>query len=172
VDGFGAAYHVLSVSRHINAECRAGEINLTNQLHAAIENHDLWPIVELRAPRSESHYRAIVIGFRANRCALKRARAGHGIGTDHLGTGDIEQENLTREPIREIPSERTHGGAVSRNYGRPAEPVIGLTEVNHSLVRGTVKLVNIEIEPISDKHVSIARDPVKDVPSAGAGDAE
>jgi hypothetical protein len=44
--------------------------------------------------------------------------------------------------------------------------------VNHALIGSTVKLVNIQVEAISDKHVPIAGDPVKDVTSAGAGDAE
>ena len=83
--------------------------------------------MELRTPGSESHHCAVVVGFRANRCALKRTSAGHRVGTDHLATGDIEQEDLAREPVREIPGKGTYGGAVSRNYGSPAEPVIGLT---------------------------------------------
>ena len=128
--------------------------------------------MELGTPGSESHHCAVIIRLRPNRRALKRAGARYGVGTDHLGTGDIEQEDLAREPVREIPGKRTYGGAVSRNYGRPAEPVIGLTEVNHWLVGVTVKLVDIEIKPIGNKHVSIARDPVKDVPGAGTGDAE
>ena len=172
MNGLCAACHVLSVSRHVNTESRAGEVDLANQVHVAIEDHYLRPVMELGAPGSESHHCAVVVGFRANRCALKRTSPRHGIGTDHLRTGDIEQEDLTREPVREIPGKRTHGGAVARDDGRPAEPVIGLTEVNHSLVRGTVKLVNIQVEAISDKHVPIAGDPVKDVTSAGAGDAE
>ena len=128
--------------------------------------------MELGAPGSESHHCAVVVGFRANRCALKRTSTRHGIGTDHLGTGDIEQEDLAREPVREIPGKGTYGGAVSRNYGSPAEPVIGLTEMNHSLVGSPIKLVDIEVEPIGNKHVPITRDPVKDVTRAGACDAE
>ena len=159
-------------ARHVDTESRAREVDRTDQVHVAIEHHYFRPIMELRTPRSKSHHCAVVVGFRANRCALKRTSAGHGVGTDHLGTGDIEQEDLAREPVREIPGKGTYCGAVSRNYGSPAEPVIGLTEVNHSLVGGPIKLVNIEVEPIGDKHVPIARDPVKDVPGAGACDAE
>jgi hypothetical protein len=44
--------------------------------------------------------------------------------------------------------------------------------VNHTLIGGPIELVDIEVEPISNKHVPIARDPVKDVTSAGAGYAE
>ena len=94
--------------------------------------------------------------IRANRRALSRSSARDGVGTDHLGTGDIEQEDLAREPVREIPGKRTYGGAVSRNYGSPTEPVIGLAEVNHPLVGRPVKLVDIEVEPIGNKHVPIA----------------
>jgi hypothetical protein len=162
----------LSVSRNVNTESRAREVDLTDQVHVVIEHHYFRPIMELRTPGSESHHCAVVVRFRANGCALKRTSAGHGVGTDHLGTGDIEQEDLAREPVREIPGKGTYGGAVSRNYGSPAEPIIGLTEVNHSLVGGPIKFVDIEVEPIGNKHVSVARDPVKDVPGAGAGDAK
>jgi hypothetical protein len=113
MNGLGAACHILSVGRHVNTERRAREIDLTNQVHVAIEDHYFRPVMELRAPRSESHYRAVVIGFRANGCALKLASAGHGVGTDHLSAGDIEQDNLTREPVREIRAKRTNGGAVA-----------------------------------------------------------
>ena len=128
--------------------------------------------MELRTPGSESHHCTVVVRFRANRCALKRTSAGHRVGTDHLGTVDIKQKDRAREPVCEIPGKGTYGGAISRNYGSPAEPVIGLTEVNHRLVGVTVKLVDIEVEPVGNKHVSIARDPVKDVPGAGTGDGE
>jgi len=123
--------------------------------------------MKLRTPGSESHHRAVVIRFRANGCALIHASAGHRVGTDHLGTGDIEQEHFACQPVvREISGERTHSGAVARDYGRPAEPVIRLTEVNHSLVGGAVKLLNIEVEAVGNKHVPIARDSVKDVAGA------
>ena len=62
--------------------------------------------MELCAPRSESHDCPVIVGFGANRRPLKRASAGHGIGTKHLGTGDIEQEDLAREPVREIRGKR------------------------------------------------------------------
>jgi hypothetical protein len=114
VNGLGAAYHVLSVARHVNTEHRARELDRTDKFDVAIEDHYFRPVVKLGAPRSESHDRAVVIRFRANGRALKRAIAGHGVGTDHLGTSDIEQEDLTREPVvREIPSKRTYGGAVA-----------------------------------------------------------
>ena len=172
MDGLGAAYHVLSVSRHVNTERRAWELDRTDQVHIAIEDHYFRPIMELGAPRSESHHCAVVVGFRANGSALILTGAGHRIGTDHLGAGDIEQEDLPREPVREIPRKRTHGGAVARDYGRPTEPVISLSEVNHSLVGGPIKLVNIEGEAISNKHIPITRDPVKNVTGAGGCDAE
>ena len=109
----GAADHVLSVSRHIDTERRAGEVDLTNQFHAAIEHHYLRPVMELRTPRRESHDRTIVVRFRTHGRALKRACAGHGMGTDHLGTGDIEQDDVAREPVRVIHAKRTHGGPVA-----------------------------------------------------------
>jgi len=109
---FGAAYHVLTVSRYVNAECRAGEVDLTNQLHVAIKDHDLRPVMELCAPRSKSHDRAVVVGFGAHGRALKRTRARDGIGTEHLGTIHIEQHNLAGEPVREICAKRTYRGAV------------------------------------------------------------
>ena len=58
--------------------------------------------MELGTPGSESRHCSIVIRLRANRSALKRTSAGHGVGTDHLGTGDIEQKDLAREPVGEI----------------------------------------------------------------------
>lgn len=169
----GATYHVLSVSRHVNTECRAGEIDLTNQLHAAVEDHYLRPVMELGTPGSESHHCAVVVGFGANGRALIHAGAGHRVGTDHLGAGNVEQNDLAREPvIRIIPGKRTHGRAVVRDYGRPAEPAIRKTEVNHSLVGGAVKLVDVEVEAVDDKHTAIAGNPVKDVTGTGAGDTE
>jgi len=173
VDGFGAAYHVLPVSRHINTKRRAWELDRTDQVHITIEDHYFRPVMELGTPRSESHHSAVVVGFRANWGALERATAGHWVGTDHLGVGDVEQENLAREPVdREIPGKRSYRGAVSRDYGRPAEPVIRLTEVNHSLVSRAIIHVNIKTEAISNKHVPIARNPVKNVTGSGAGDTE
>src|SRR5438093_9342081 len=110
---FGAAYHVLTVSRYVNAECRAGEVDLTNQLHVAIKDHDLRPVMELCAPRSKSHDCAVIVGFGTNGRALKRASARDGIGTEHLGTGHIEQHDLAGQPVRKIRAKRTHGGAVA-----------------------------------------------------------
>jgi hypothetical protein len=172
VDGLGAACHVLSVSRNVNTESRAREVDLTDQVHVAIEDHYFRPIMELGSPRSESHHCAAVVGFRADGCALKRASARHGIGTDHLGTGNIEQDDLARKPVCKIRAKRTHGGTVARDDGRPTEPATCLTEVNHSLVRGAVKLVNVKVEAASDEDVPITGDPVKNVASAGAGNAE
>ena len=91
MNGLGAACYVLPVSRNVNTESRAGKIDLTNQLHVAIEDHDLRPVVELGAPGSESHDRAVVVRFRANRRALKRASAGHGIGTDLRVPGGLQR---------------------------------------------------------------------------------
>jgi hypothetical protein len=93
----------LSVSRNVNAESRAGEVDLADQVHVAIEHHYFRPIMELGTPGSERHHCAVVIRLRANRRALKRAGSRYGVGTDHLGTGDIEQEDLAREPVGEIP---------------------------------------------------------------------
>jgi hypothetical protein len=129
--------------------------------------------MELRTPRSESHHRAVVIGFRANGSALILAGAGHGVGTDQLSAGNIEQVHLTCEPvIRVIAGKRTYGGTVARNYGRPAKPATRTSEMNHSLVGGAVKLVNVEVKAASDKHVPIAGNPVKDVAGARASDTE
>jgi hypothetical protein len=148
VNGLGTAYHVLPVSRHINAKRRTGKVDLTDQFDAAIKNHYLRPVMEFGSPRSESHHSAVVVRFRADGRTLKRAGARHRVGTDHLRTGDIEQEHLAREPVvREIPGKRTYGRAVSRDYGRPAEPIIGLTEANDSLISATVKLVESRAKP-------------------------
>ena len=102
MNGLGAAYHVLSVSRHVNTERGAGKVDRSDQIHVAIENHYLRPVMELCAPRSESHDCPVIVRFGADRRPLKRASAGHRIGTEHLGTGHIEQDDLAREPIREI----------------------------------------------------------------------
>ena len=123
--------------------------------------------MELGSPGRESHDRAVVIRFRASGGALKRATAGHGVGTDHLGTGDIEQEHFACQPVvREISGKRTYSGAVARDYGRPPKPVTRKTEVNHALIGGAVILVNVEVEAAGDKHASIAGDSVKDVAGA------
>ena len=173
MDGLGAAYHVLPINRHVNTERRAGELDRTDQVHITIEDHYFRPIMELGTPRSESHDRAVVVRLRANGSALILAGAGHGVGTDHLGAGDIEQENLACKPVvRVIAGKRTYGGAVARNYGRPAEPVTRTTKVNHSLVSRAVILVNVKVEAAGDKHTPIAGDPVIDVTGSGACDAE
>jgi len=69
--------------------------------------------MELRAPRSESHHCAVVVRFRTNGRAIEGARARHGIGTNHLSTGDIEQDDVAREPVRVIHAKRAYGGAVA-----------------------------------------------------------
>ena len=113
MDGFGAAYHVLSVDRYVNSERRAWELDRADQVHIAIEDHHFRPIMELGSPGSESHYRAVVVRFRANGSALILAGAGDWVGTDHLGAGDIEQEDLAREPVREIAGKRAYGRTVA-----------------------------------------------------------
>ena len=128
--------------------------------------------MELGTPRSESHHCAVVVRLRANGSALILARARDGIGTDHLRAVDIEQEDLAREPVGEIPRKRTYRGTISRYDGRSAEPATRTSEVDHSLIGGPVKLVDIEVETVSDKHVPVARDPVKDVTGAGTCDTE
>ena len=94
MDGFGAAYHVLSVSRHVNTERRAREIDRTDQIDITIENHYFRPVMELGTPRSESHHCAVVVRLRANGRALKLASARHWVRTDHLRACHIEQEHF------------------------------------------------------------------------------
>ena len=143
MNGLGAACYVLPVCRYVNTERRAGEIDRTDQVYITIEDHYFRPVMELGPPGSESHHCAVIVRFRANGRSLILAGAGNGVGTDHLRTRDIEQDDFAREPVRIIHGKRTDGGAVARDDGRPAEPVIGLTEVNHSLVRGPIKLIDI-----------------------------
>ena len=158
MNGLGSTYHVLSVSRHVNTECRAGEVDRTDQFHVAVEDHYFRPVMELGSPRSESQHCAVVVRSRANGRALKRASAGHGVGADQLGGSHIEQEDLAREPVvRVIAGKRTCGGAVARDYGRPAEPATRTTEVNHSLVSGAVVLVNVQDEAVDEVAVRVQR---------------
>ena len=113
MNSLGAACDVLSIRRHVNTESRAGKIDLADQLDATVKHHYLRPIMELGTPGSEGHHCAVVVRFRSNGRSLKVAGAGDGIRTNHLGTGDIKQDNLAREPVREIRSKRTYGRAIA-----------------------------------------------------------
>ena len=129
--------------------------------------------MELCAPGSEGHNRAIVVGTGTNRCSLVHTGSADWIGTEHVMAWNIEQVDLATEPaVRVIGSKRTGGRAVMRNSRGAAKPEIRPGEVDYVIIGRAVECIHVEIEAAHCEYAAVAGDRVKDVPGAGTCDGE
>ena len=129
--------------------------------------------MELCAPGSEGHNRAIVVGTGTNRCSLVHTGSADWIGTEHVMAWNIEQVDLATEPaVRVIGSKRTGGRAVMRNSRGAAKPEIRPGEVDYVIIGRAVECIHVEIEAAHCEYAAVAGDRIKDVPGARACDTE
>src|SRR6266436_1276376 len=125
--------------------------------------------MELCAPGSEGHNRAIVVGTGTNRCSLVHTGSADGIGTEHVMAWNIEQVDLATEPaVRVVGSKRAAGRAVMRNSRGAAEPEIRPGEMDYLDIGSAIECIHVEIEAAHCEYAAVAGDRIKDVPGAGA----
>src|SRR5215471_19386106 len=173
MDGLCCSRHVLPVRCDVHTKRRARKVDLTNQFHATVKHHHLWPVMEFCPPGSKGHDHAVVARAGTARRPLVRTCAANGIGPKHTAAWDIEQVDLATEPaVGVVASERAHSRTVMRDGGSFAKPKIRSGEMDYLDIGGPIECIHVEIEAARYEHAAVARDWVENGSGARACDAE
>src|SRR5207248_3345677 len=129
--------------------------------------------MELCAPGSKGHNRAVVVRACTDGRSLVDTRATNRIGTEHVTACNIEQVDLATKPaVSVIHSENAHFGTVMEDGRSPRKAEIRPGENDNLRIRGAVECIDSRIEAAYREYAAVTGDRVENISGAGAGDTE